>query len=748
MHRSTLAAAAFALAAGQPAPADRLVHVDDRPAPNRARLAVAVEPLAPGPRGDEAAALALTALREGFAAEPALPAAKALLRGFAAANQTLLAENRSAAGGRWDGRVFAGATAIALAGREAIIAQVPPSQAIVVQDKRRYAFPSLASWRPDYLPPDDGPEPDPLGYRDACRPLLYRTLAVPGDLFLLCSSGIARGLALTDPDAIAVDHDVEATLDRLGALVATRELDDAFAAAIRLEAVPRRRTRPLSPPATAHRLPAGPSWPRPAPAPGAVARAVVPAVEPRPGRWGEGREERQPPAAPGLNAAVLALSPATFDPFAALRLGLVGLVEWLAPRPRRVPARPRRVPGVASIRRYRGGPSLPISVRASLPRGLVPTWLGRSAASVLATALLVGGTTLAFEVQRARADGARSALAALEIAVADLAADPLAVGGLPRAEAALAAAGAAGVPPAALAAPLQALETARDTAWGIERLIAPVRLGRLPEALAGREVRLLAVGDRALLAGYGLYEIDPETGRLVELLVPGDTVGGVAVGPIVDAVVDAAGVAVSDGRAVYLRAADGWSRTPFAGSGPPSGRTAGFGGYLYALAGDGSIVKYVDDGDAFAPWPWAGPGDHPDLADARDIAVDGRVHVLLDDGRVLRFYQGVLEAANVVPVMPTLGGDAFFGAAPGSRALYLVDPAARIGPVAGRIIRFDAGGATQQFAAPVPRGEAAAAAAAALAGAREVAVLEGSGRVLFLSGDDLWLAGLPPLIGR
>jgi hypothetical protein len=126
-------------------------------------------------------------------------------------------------------------TAIAVAGREAVIAQVPPSQTLVVQDGERYAFPDLASWRPDYVPPTDDPEPDPLGYRDGGRPSLYRTLMAPGDLILLCSSNVGRMLSTGAPDEPILSPDLDATLDRIGRLVAEHGLDDAFAAAVRID---------------------------------------------------------------------------------------------------------------------------------------------------------------------------------------------------------------------------------------------------------------------------------------------------------------------------------------------------------------------------------------------------------------------------------------------------------------------------------------------------------------------------------
>ena len=195
MSRPAITAVAFAMTAGAPSDARTVLHVDPAPSPAGRRFLACVEPVEPSERGFELAARALATLHEAFAAAAALPPAAALTHAFAAANAALVAENRPASGCRWERRVYVGATAIAIAGRELTIAQVPPTQALVVQEGQLYGLPELASWCPCYVPATDRPEPDPLGYRDGTRPSLFRTRAAPGDLIVLCSTAIARHLA-------------------------------------------------------------------------------------------------------------------------------------------------------------------------------------------------------------------------------------------------------------------------------------------------------------------------------------------------------------------------------------------------------------------------------------------------------------------------------------------------------------------------------------------------------------------------
>jgi len=344
-------------------------------------------------------------------------------------------------------------------------------------------------------------------------------------------------------------------------------------------------------------------------------------------------------------------------------------------------------------------------------------------------------------------------VAALDAALAQASGGPAdALAMLDVAERSLAFAESAGVAEADLAGRRAGVEAVRDQAWGIDRLSGMRRIGVLPASLAGSEVRLLTAGVKAYIAGNGLYEVDPQTGQLVEVLAPGQRIGDGMLGPIVDAAADRVGVLVSDGAAVYLQdEAGAWQRIPIGGSadipGIPDGPTASFNRSLYALDDSGSILRFSQVGERFEGAPWASAGEFPDLRDAEDISVDERVHVLLEDGRVVSFYRGVLEMGSVAPVYPEVAGRSFFAASGGSRALYIVEPGARIGDAEGRVIRFDLGGATQQFAAPVGEGDEARLEMDALGRAEQAAVSEPAGSVFFLAGNELWQATLPPLVG-
>ncbi|HET7092969.1 MAG TPA: hypothetical protein VFI22_05805, partial [Thermomicrobiales bacterium] len=179
MSRAPLTASAFALTSGHPADARAFVTVETI-GPGRA-FGVAVEPLEFTPRGVERAMLARATigdvLRRMAAADPAL----ALAQAFGEADAAVVADNRPPDGVPWERRTLIGATAFVIGDRGLTIAQAPPAQAIVVQDRQAYAFPDLRSWRADYDPSAPLFEPAPLGAGEGARPSLYRSVAAADD---------------------------------------------------------------------------------------------------------------------------------------------------------------------------------------------------------------------------------------------------------------------------------------------------------------------------------------------------------------------------------------------------------------------------------------------------------------------------------------------------------------------------------------------------------------------------------------
>lgn len=236
----------FAIAGGEPTDLGAVLHVQPptRRGYGRRRLFVTVEPLEPTHRGREVAAAALVALREGFAAAADQPVAAALGRAFANANAAVREENRLRPNDGQERRVFVGATVVVLEGRELVVAQVPPTQAAIVQEGQVYAFPALTSWTSQYAPAFErlGPDAEPLGRSEQTTVDIFRTLAAEGDLVLLCASAIPIAVARdSSSDHVVVPSlsnlqealrpgDPDRAIDHLDDLIEHLGLDDAHAA--------------------------------------------------------------------------------------------------------------------------------------------------------------------------------------------------------------------------------------------------------------------------------------------------------------------------------------------------------------------------------------------------------------------------------------------------------------------------------------------------------------------------------------
>jgi hypothetical protein len=737
MGRASVAAAGFALTGGAEADPAGFVHLARTPDRLNRVLLASVEPIDPSARGGELATVALRVLRETFAATTAAPA-DALLAAFTAANAAVLAENRSYVLGQGERRIRIGATAVAIAGREITVVQAPPSQAIIVQDGQIYAFPDIASWRGDYLPDTPVAEAHPLGFAEDIVPLVFQSQAASGDLVALCATSVGRVLA-RDEDAVVdlfggslLTTDLEGSVDRLERLLARNDVADGFAVVIAVSRLPRR----------SRLLPAAPRL-----------RIEAPAN----GEDHGGSRARLVAAGPSLLPAVSAPLDDKPPALAGLRDGIIELMEVAAPR-RRAPAmtydtrqRALAAPGALSVQRYRDASGLPPEWRANLPRGPGLHVPARLLAVSLVLFLTLGGTGFAAIYQRSREARAQVALVTADAALTAAVENPgMAVSAVAEAEAAIVTARAAGAQGEALDQRVQSLARVRDDVWSVGRLRQVVRIGALPGDLRLGPVGLALAGQTLYLADGDLYELDPDGGRLVALLSRGDPVAGGVTGDLRYVTLNGGHIVVADGEATYTRDAAGrWQRTPLAvadvGGLRPEAPIVSWGDASYGLSWDGNIVRFSQTTGGPIADVWAAADETPDLKSARDLAIDGRIHLLLDDGRTLTFSRGALVGTVSPFVVPALQSAAYLAEAPFANVFYIVDRTARVGENVGRIIRVDASGDTRQLLTPAPDGNdpAAVAMARTLAGAEDVAIDELTGTVYWVSDGEIWRARLP-----
>lgn len=743
MGRASVAAAGFALVGGAPADPGAAVHISPDPDRFGRVLLACVEPADLSPRGVELAAVALRAMQETFGAIPGSPA-DALTAAFAAANAALIAENRAQATGRWERRVCVGASAIAVAGRDIVVAQAAPSQAILVQDGQVYPFPELASWRGDFQPETPLAESHPLGFGEEAVFRLYESQTAPGDLIALCATSVGRILA-RDEDAIVdlyggglLTDDLEGSVDRLVRLLAAHEIADGFAVVASLARLPRKAMWRTAKP----RALRGANGLEPA----------SPASVPRAATLASASSVRFSETIPSDPFDLAAQAAPRFDAVRDWAADLAELLSAGRQRPHVHPSRERALaaPGALSVRRYRESSGLPAEWRANLPRGPGMRAPARLLAVSLVLFVALGGTGIAAVRQREREAQAEAALmaadAALHSAQESTGASMTAVA---EAERAVAAAQAAGAAEGALAPREQELARVRDDVWKIRRLADVVRLGALPQE-AGGAAKLALAGQTLYLAADNLYEVDLDGGTLVALLSRGDRVGDVEVGAIRHLSIDDGHVVASDGAAMYRRDRTGtWQAQPLAvanvGGLRADAPLIAWGAAAYGLSWQGDIVRFDTSSGGASASTWAGAAETPDLELTRDMAIDGRIHVLLDDGRTLTFSRGALVGTLSPFIAPALKAPSFLAAAPFANAFYIVDRDGTIGQNAGRIVRVDAAGEAVQFLTPEPAAgdPASSAVASSLATADDLVVDELTGTVHWVSGGEIWRATLP-----
>ncbi len=746
MGRASVTVVDFALADGAPADTAAIIHV--APAADRFGrvLLASVEPLECSPRGAELAKVALHVLRDTFAATPG-SCAIALAAAFDAANAAVIAENRPLITGRWERRICVGASAVALAGREIVVAQAAPSQAILVQDGQVYAFPDVASWRGDYAPEEPVLESHPLGFAEDEAPRFYHSEALPGDLVTLCSTSLGRVLARDERAVVdlyggaLLTGDLAGSVDRLQRLLAQHDVTEAFAVVASVSRLPARSR--LRPRLTRVR----------------ESRTVIQ----RSGRVAaDAGTHKNIQGITALNAELVApVLPSSIAPpplFEGFRDWAIDLAELFSGnRQQRAPAHQTRrsalaAPGALSVRRYRDTAGIPPEWRANLPRGPGVHLPVRFLAVSLLLFATLGGTGLAVDHQRDREARVESSLAAADVALSRALENPgTAMSSITEAETAVATARKSGATGDAVVRREQELARVRDQVLGILRLGDVVRIGALPADSGEELVRLALANETLYVAAGNLYEVDFKQGRLVALLSRGAALGGGSAGEIRHVSIDSGSLVASDGATTYRRdKAGNWQRQPLAVADVdglrPDSPVVTWGDASYALSREGDLVRFDQaSGGSFAT-TWAAVEDQPDLESARDFVIDGRIHVLLEDGRALTFSRGALMGTVSPFVVPALDGAAFLADAPFANALYIVDRKGTIGENTGRIVRVDADGKVRQYLtpAPVPGDLEGNAAATALAEVADLAIDELTGAVYWVSGGELWSATLPP----
>jgi hypothetical protein len=228
-------------------------------------------------------------------------------------------------------------------------------------------------------------------------------------------------------------------------------------------------------------------------------------------------------------------------------------------------------------------------------------------------------------------------------------------------------------------------------------------VGSVPAAPAGTRGGLVQGNGKLYLLADGVYHVDTFSTTLIRLLMPGDIVDASPVGTIKGATWREDRLIAIDSTRSYafdvtrgIWAAEELSSFDAAGY-DNIAAIATFDRNLYLVAPDsGQILKFQAGAYDGPPEDWSAGVTNADLYRAVDIAIDGHVLVLLDDGRVLDLFRSRLEAILTPQVIPPLEHAAAIAVPRGSPFIYVLHTSD------GRIIRMTRDGEViQQFTSPL-----------------------------------------------
>lgn len=552
-----------------------------------------------------------------------------LSQALRAANEWLFEENLNSPR---EQRGVAGVSCAILRDGDLYVGQIGPALAYLAQADGVRRFPEDSPWLRQAIPSDaERAASPPLGVRRVIEPQFYHATPESGATFVLASPALAR---------LAADEDIAAAL-ATGGEAARRELQmlasgqDGGAVIVTLTG---QAAAPASLESEAGELEAAPLPPMRAP-----------------------EEEWEPAPPPAMRP-----QPAP--------------AESSAPRPRPTPGRL----GAPSLSAPRRAPAaVEAAGRARPSRPAVPPWRGLNASRVvvvLAVLLpvvviaLVVGTRFQYEhSQRQRAaellrqaNEARAAALASPDQAAQCQGLRQAIGLLDEALKV--------IPdePQALALRQQAAQEL-DAAAKVRRLYTLWPLGELPAGEAGpaRATRLWVRGSDIFILDRGANRayrrvlnptgdaLEPVTGNPL-LVQKGQSQGSAVVGELVDMRWMPAGgeranpglVFVDrNGSLLDLDAAGGIRALPVADSAAWRKPVAAgaYAGNLYLLdVQQNRILKYVPAAGGYTNPPvdyLVAPA--PDLSGAIDMAIDGRIYVLMADGKILKFFLGKQQPFDV-----------------------------------------------------------------------------------------------------
>lgn len=285
---------------------------------------------------------------------------------------------------------------------------------------------------------------------------------------------------------------------------------------------------------------------------------------------------------------------------------------------------------------------------------------------------------------------------------------------------------------------LAAISQAMDQATKVERLTSIQAIGGIPAAPQGVTPHVFFGNGQLFVFSDALYRLDPNETKLMRLLGSGDQVDGQPVGTLLGASWGDGTPIAFDSQNLYLfdPTGSGWSRHRLGTAGSPYSAitgSSGYGGNLYLLSpGSGEILKFSSSDFNAQPEAWTSGLAVEDLRSGVDMIVDGRIYVLLRDGRILDFFMSALEKTVTPQAVPAIEHAVAFSSQTNRPYYYVADDQ-------GRILRLDRDGKLiQQFTA-----DESVAGVPSLDGIQSMAVDDVLGTAYVLTDHGLLMVRLP-----
>ncbi len=745
-------AVAAAVAGGEPTDVREWIAVDivGAPSVHRRGLAVLVEPLNDDGRSRELAQQVRDVVLGQLRLHARQAPDAALVHAFGIANALVCDDGRSSIGPP----ALIGLTAIIFEDSVATIGHLPPGQLILVQDHLVYSVPDLDSYLPHWASADaDGPPAEPLGFSSWVAPVLVQTELLPGDTLLLCNTATASALAYGDTgpplelrryfarDPEDVLDDVRTTAlnagERFAAVAVISFPPNPVASEIETLADVGRSAREQM----RHMR--------------AAVRAITPTLP-----------QRQSVPTPVEEEEISAPAPAPAVPRISLQERLIRITEgrptegggtW---QPRR-PEAQFGAPGTHGVRRHRRITSMgdTSAWRSGLPRAPLissPIFIGIMMVAVFLIGMLIWSQRDIFLPDESVYT---PVLAQVDqrLHVAETQDDPAAIlTELDAAQSDLERADRLGAPDSEVHDRQNAITTKRDEVLGVYRLSGVRRIGSLPDELSDGRTSAYWTAGGIFLANGNLYRLNPETAQMQMMLEQGREIEGIRVGNLFGVSYDGTYLVVTDGRAAFFASStDGavWQSMTLDTINSQGPWTASpidtFGESMYMLVNTyRNIYEFTLDPNqqTVGPSDWVSVGDRINLNIAVDMAIDGNIYVLLEDGQVVTLRGGLETGRFDLPGFDYESDTPVAivnGAATGYLYVAVVDAEGN-----GRVIAIDKQGENAVILMlPIDFMVDDADNLAPFAGLQDIVVDEDTGRLYLINGDAVWSANytLPAL---